>query len=98
LDQAARPRPEKPRASSPPTTPKAPSIFSTYSPSQSKSLLYFPIVRARDLLSIRVGLTSPALLTNAATLASGDEQAMNFVPFRALFLANFREFIFHALR
>src|SRR5215203_4416071 len=40
---------------------------------------------------VTVGLVSPALLHNVATLASGDESPMNFVPFRALFLANFRE-------
>jgi len=33
----------------------------------------------------------PAALTNAPTLASGDELAMSFVPFRALFLTNFLE-------
>jgi hypothetical protein len=32
------------------------------------------------------------------TLATGDEFAMNCVPFRALLLANFGEFLFHALR
>jgi hypothetical protein len=30
-------------------------------------------------------------LYNATTVASGDESAMNLVPFRALFLANFGE-------
>src|SRR5215203_5954183 len=42
--------------------------------------------------SIRAGLVSLAVLPvlhNEATLASGDEFPMNFVPFRALFFANF---------
>jgi hypothetical protein len=39
----------------------------------------------------------PALFSMLPMLMIGDELAMKFVPFRALFLANFREFVFHAL-
>src|SRR5829696_5453880 len=45
----------------------------------------------------KAGLVSPAVLYNATTLASGGESPMNFAPFIALFLANFREFLFHAI-
>jgi len=44
------------------------------------------------------GVISPATSADAITLTSGDEFLMNFVPFSALFLANFGEFLFHALR
>jgi hypothetical protein len=37
------------------------------------------------------------VLISGTTVASGDELPMNFVPFRALFLANFGEFLFHAI-
>jgi hypothetical protein len=37
-------------------------------------------------------------LYNATTLARGDEFPMNFVPFRALFSANFGEFLFCEVR
>jgi hypothetical protein len=47
----------------------------------------------------RVEARQPRLkLHNEATLASGDEFAMNLVSFRALFLVAFREFLFPALR
>src|SRR5215216_6392893 len=39
----------------------------------------------------RVGLPFRPELYNATTLARGDESPMNFAPFIALFLANFRE-------
>src|SRR5215212_11216247 len=42
--------------------------------------------------SVGTRLASPAMLYNATTVASADESAMNFAPFRTLFLANFREF------
>jgi hypothetical protein len=43
-------------------------------------------------LSPKGGTRQPRQLANAPTLARGDEFPMNFVPFRAIFLANFREF------
>src|SRR5215211_1445184 len=41
--------------------------------------------------SLRMRKKSPAPFSVAPTLKHGDELAMNFVPFSALFLANFRE-------
>ena len=78
--QAARPRPEKPRASSPPTSPTAASTFSTLSPSQNKPLLHLPTLRAKDLLPAkrRQPRGGPATyVVQRRILAISDEFAMN---------------------
>jgi hypothetical protein len=65
-------------------------------------------ISAPPSLTLGRDSSAPPKSADATTLARGDEFPMNFVPFRALFLANFREFnsikakfaefYFHALR
>jgi hypothetical protein len=56
-----------------------------------------------EMMRFIISATSLSLATPAGLLlpsieAGGDEFPMNFVPFRAIFLANFREFLFYVLR